>query len=213
MTKIIGVNEWSDVTLLEDGDKINGGEEGLANAQAKSLVNRTIFLKEELLKVKEAPICAVTSVNGQTGAVNIATGGVGGLQVVLNRKVVLYDPATQGFGFHINDIPQEYPQEKCLIDISWTLPGDNGNPNLTLPLSYLLWTGYSMQGMTHVPVAWVAGAGKDFDHWGLDINQGYISNGQEVYVNFGNNIISIADFGLNPGQKIVAQVRILYLGD
>ncbi len=30
MTKIIGVNEWSDVTLLEDGDKINGGEEGLA---------------------------------------------------------------------------------------------------------------------------------------------------------------------------------------
>ena len=53
MTKIIGVNEWSEVTLLEDGDKLSGGEDGLANAQAKSLVNRTIFLKEELLKVKE----------------------------------------------------------------------------------------------------------------------------------------------------------------
>lgn len=53
MTKIVGVNEWSEVTLLEDGDKINGGEDGLANAQAKSLVNSTILLKEELLKIKE----------------------------------------------------------------------------------------------------------------------------------------------------------------
>lgn len=53
MTKIIGVNEWSEVTLLEDGDILRGGEDGLANAQAKSLANRTVYLKEELLKVKE----------------------------------------------------------------------------------------------------------------------------------------------------------------
>ena len=53
MTKIVGVNEWSEVRLIEDGDRLNGGEDGLANAQAKSLVNRTTLLKEELLKVKE----------------------------------------------------------------------------------------------------------------------------------------------------------------
>ena len=48
MAKIIGVKEWSDVTLLEDGDVLHGGEDGLINAQAKALTDRTNWLKENM---------------------------------------------------------------------------------------------------------------------------------------------------------------------
>ena len=48
MAKIIGVKEWPDVTLLEDGDVLHGGEDGLINAQAKALTDRTNWLKENM---------------------------------------------------------------------------------------------------------------------------------------------------------------------
>ncbi len=48
MAKIIGVKEWSDVTLLEDGDVLHGGEDGLINAQAKALTDRTNWLRENM---------------------------------------------------------------------------------------------------------------------------------------------------------------------
>ncbi len=48
MTKIVGVNEWSEVTLLEDGDKLSGGINGKANEQSIALVNRTNWLKEKI---------------------------------------------------------------------------------------------------------------------------------------------------------------------
>ena len=48
MTKIIGVNEWSEVILLEDGDKLSGGIDGKANEQSIALVNRTNWLKEKV---------------------------------------------------------------------------------------------------------------------------------------------------------------------
>ena len=53
MTKIEGLKEWSDVLVLEDGDILKGGLDGLANVQAKALVDRTEYLKEELQEVKE----------------------------------------------------------------------------------------------------------------------------------------------------------------
>ena len=53
MTKIEGIKEWSDVPVLEDGDILKGGLDGLANVQAKALVDRTEYLKEELQEVKE----------------------------------------------------------------------------------------------------------------------------------------------------------------
>ena len=53
MTKIEGIKKWSDVPVLEDGDILKGGVDGLANVQAKALVDRTEYLKEELLEVKE----------------------------------------------------------------------------------------------------------------------------------------------------------------
>ena len=48
MAKIIGVKEWSDFTLLEDGDVLHGGEDGLINAQAKALTDRTNWLRENM---------------------------------------------------------------------------------------------------------------------------------------------------------------------
>ena len=53
MTKIEGIKKWSDVPVLEDGDILKGGLDGLANVQAKALVDRTEYLKEELQEVKE----------------------------------------------------------------------------------------------------------------------------------------------------------------
>ncbi len=53
MTKIEGIKEWSDIPVLEDGDILKGGLDGLANVQAKALVDRTEYLKEELQEVKE----------------------------------------------------------------------------------------------------------------------------------------------------------------
>ncbi len=48
MAKIEGIKEWSDVPLLEDGERLSGGVDGKANIQAKALLDRTEYLKEEL---------------------------------------------------------------------------------------------------------------------------------------------------------------------
>lgn len=48
MTNINEKSEWSTVIQLEDGDVLKGGENGLANSQAKSLVNRTAQLKNSV---------------------------------------------------------------------------------------------------------------------------------------------------------------------
>ena len=50
MKIIQGVQEWTDVTLLEDGEALTGGEDGKANLQAKALVNRTAWLKEKMIQ-------------------------------------------------------------------------------------------------------------------------------------------------------------------
>lgn len=48
MTKIVGVNEWSDVILFENGDVLTGGIKGKVNEQSIALVNRTNWLKEKV---------------------------------------------------------------------------------------------------------------------------------------------------------------------
>ena len=66
MTNFEGIKKWSDVPVLEDGDVLKGGVDGLANVQAKALADRTEYLKEELLEVKE-----------QTAGLGPSTGGSG----------------------------------------------------------------------------------------------------------------------------------------
>lgn len=48
MTNLIGKSLWSDVRLLESHEYAQGGENGNMNEQAKALVNRTEFLKNQI---------------------------------------------------------------------------------------------------------------------------------------------------------------------
>lgn len=78
MTNFEGIKKWSDVLVLEDGDVLKGGVDGLANVQAKALVDRTEYLKEELLEVKEqtAGLGPNMGGSGEGGGGNLPAGTI-----------------------------------------------------------------------------------------------------------------------------------------
>ena len=142
MTKIEGKKEWSDVLLLEDGDVLHGGDDGLINVQAKALVDRTEYLKEELLEVKEqtAGLGPNMGGGGEGGGGNLPAGTIiafGGTKVpfgylecngallIRTTYVGLFDAIGTTWGFTSDNnfkIPNFAEAEQFLRSRSDTLP-------------------------------------------------------------------------------------------
>ena len=75
MKAIQGTAIWRTVPQLENGDIIFGGEDRLANAQAKALADRSLFLKEEIQKAKENLSATPESKEKLFPAINNVTAG------------------------------------------------------------------------------------------------------------------------------------------
>lgn len=87
MSTIIGTDEYTDVPLIEVGDKVEGGQNGAANKQAKALVNRTDFLNNKHNQLDQ-------KVDGLT-ADDVGADSKGHANSVMNSHVTEDDPHGQ----------------------------------------------------------------------------------------------------------------------
>ncbi|EBV8434095.1 discoidin domain-containing protein [Salmonella enterica subsp. enterica serovar Minnesota] len=88
MKEITEVKEFTPVVpLLEAGDKVEGGEQGPSNAQAKALANRTAYLKDEQEKLVQRV--------DDLGPTDVGAEPTGAVQQGINDHEQEADPHTQ----------------------------------------------------------------------------------------------------------------------